>query len=217
MRDGNSKYISLLPLSHVTVQTGIEVLLDPEGHFKSARVLEDKEEKTTLVPTTIEAANRSGAKIAPYPLHDKLKYVAKDYRKWSGPEKQRIRGAKESNQMYLEQLKNLTKVRPEFEVVYKYLSEQDLLSDLVKAGIFGEVTDIIPSKYPGKDKPPIYRAVSGDVLGSFVRFDIADGKEPLWERTEVIQAWIEHYAQYLATLQKRAAAFGNFCCCGRGN
>lgn len=201
LRDGNSKYISLLPLSHVTVQTGIEVLLDPEGHFKSARVLEDKEEKTTLVPTTIEAANRSGAKIAPYPLHDKLKYVAKDYRKWSDPEKQRIRGAKESNQMYLEQLKNLTKVRPEFEVVYKYLSEQDLLSDLVKAGIFGEVTDIIPSKYPGKDKPPIYRAVSGDVLGSFVRFDIADGKEPLWERTEVIQAWIEYYAQYLATLE----------------
>ena len=72
---------TLLPVSHTTQNAHIEVIIDEDGDFLDAKVL-DRE--STLIPCTEESASRAGSKIAPYPLHDKLSYVAGDFVKYGG-------------------------------------------------------------------------------------------------------------------------------------
>src|SRR5690625_3336698 len=77
--------ITLLPVSHVMQSAQIEILVTPEGKFKSAKVI-NKENARTIVPATTSSANRSNAS-APHFIHDKLQYVAGDYVNYGGPKK----------------------------------------------------------------------------------------------------------------------------------
>ena len=65
---------TLLPISHTTQNAHIEVQVTEGGDFHSARVV-DKAEASTIIPCTEAAASRTGKRVAPYPLHDKLIYV----------------------------------------------------------------------------------------------------------------------------------------------
>src|SRR5690606_38999353 len=78
----NGQEYTLLPISHTTQTAHIEVLVTEEGEFHSASILGKKGE-ITLIPCTEDSASRSGTKIAPYPLHNKLSYVAGDLDKLS--------------------------------------------------------------------------------------------------------------------------------------
>src|SRR5699024_535138 len=78
--------ITLLPVSHVMQSAQIEILIDSEGNFISAKVIE-KENARTIVPVTTDSAIQSGAKTAPHYLHDKLSYVAGDYVAYGNDEK----------------------------------------------------------------------------------------------------------------------------------
>lgn len=78
-RDGTD--YMLLPISHTTQNAHIEVTVDEDGDFLNAKILN---KVSTVIPCTEESASRSGEKIAPYPLHDKLSYVAGDFIKYGG-------------------------------------------------------------------------------------------------------------------------------------
>lgn len=80
VKKGKDREYTLLPLSHTTQNAHIEVTIDEDGNFNAAKVLN---KENTLIPCTEDAASRSGSKIAPYPLHDKLSYVAGDFVKYS--------------------------------------------------------------------------------------------------------------------------------------
>ena len=82
---GNNEY-TLLPISHSTQTAHIEVVVTDKGEFHSAKVLD---KVITLMPASDSAASRSGSKIAPYPLHDKLSYVAGDLGDYGGGEKEK--------------------------------------------------------------------------------------------------------------------------------
>src|SRR5690625_8035430 len=69
--------ITLLPVSHVMQSAQIEVLIDRDGEFVSAKVIE-KENARTIVPATTATANRSSASARHY-IHDKLIYVDSEY------------------------------------------------------------------------------------------------------------------------------------------
>src|SRR5690625_5221984 len=75
----------LLPVSHTTQTAHIEVTVTEAGNFHSATVI-DRGDGNTLIPCTEDAANRSGiaANKRPYPLHDKLSFVAGDFIKYAG-------------------------------------------------------------------------------------------------------------------------------------
>src|SRR5690625_6945138 len=53
--------ITLLPVSHVMQSAQIEILVTPEGKFKSAKVI-NKENARTIVPATTSSANRRDRK-----------------------------------------------------------------------------------------------------------------------------------------------------------
>ena len=69
----------LMPIYHMTQQAQIEAVVDTDGGFRSARVLENKNERTTLIPCTEESAARTSAPVLPHPLFDNLSYLAGDY------------------------------------------------------------------------------------------------------------------------------------------
>ncbi|WP_040820098.1 type I-C CRISPR-associated protein Cas8c/Csd1 [endosymbiont of Tevnia jerichonana] len=76
--DGDAK---LMPISHTIQNAHIKIVIDGEGNFLRAEVLE---KIPIIIPATEASAGRSGTKPPPHPLADKLQYVAKDYPKFGG-------------------------------------------------------------------------------------------------------------------------------------
>ena len=80
----------LAPVGHILTNANIEVTLNTEGKFITARKVEKNEPKI-LIPVTEESGGRTSG-LAAHPLCEQLKYVA--------------RTNKEANGRYLEELKN---------------------------------------------------------------------------------------------------------------
>src|SRR5699024_12430636 len=68
--------VTLLPVAHMTQSAQIEVNITIDGEFMNAKVIDNER---TIVPMTLDSANRSGSAVRPHYLHDKLFYVAGDY------------------------------------------------------------------------------------------------------------------------------------------
>ena len=75
---GEGQQFTLLPVSHITQSAQIEVQLDLQGNFFQAKVI-PKDQARTIVPATLDSANRAGSKVAAHFLHDKIFYIAGDY------------------------------------------------------------------------------------------------------------------------------------------
>ena len=73
----------LLPVSHAFQQAHIEVTLDGNGNFESARRI-GKED--TALPATEKSAGRTNS-LEPHPLCDKVQYCAADYPAYGGKKK----------------------------------------------------------------------------------------------------------------------------------
>ncbi|MHC1723670.1 MAG: type I-C CRISPR-associated protein Cas8c/Csd1 [Aminipila sp.] len=118
--------IPLLRIGQSTQNAQIEILLDPDAQIISAHLINDKAEQMTVIPCTEGSIGRSGAKIAPHPLHDKLQYVAGDYSAHGG-DKVPGWGA------YMEQIDqwcNSTYCHPRVEVVRKFVSRGLLIEEI---------------------------------------------------------------------------------------
>lgn len=64
----------LFPIFHIAQNAHITVVLNAKGEFADARVV--TENPQTIIPATEESEARSGAKIAPHALCDRLMYLA---------------------------------------------------------------------------------------------------------------------------------------------
>jgi CRISPR-associated protein Csd1 len=186
----------LMPIYHMTQQAQIEATIDTEGCFRTARVLEDKRERTTLIPCTEKSAARSGTNAVPYPLFDKLIYLAGDYVKYRKPRHDRY-------PEYIAQLSEWCSspyAHPKVKAVLKYLKKGCLMHDLIAAGVlYVDESGNMPEKWKGgDDTPPIFKAVAGDQANAFVRFQVvpADGSEDLhsriWKDPSVWQSYIDY-------------------------
>lgn len=195
----------LMPVYHITMQAQIEVVIDTEGCWRSAKVLEDKNQRTTLIPCTESSAARSGTDAAPHPFFDKLMYLAKDYTIYRQSKKER----------FTEYIAQLTAwcdspyAHPKVCAVLKYLKKGCLMQDLISTGVlYRDNTGDLPKKWNGdkNDTPPIFKAVTDDQANAFIRFQVVpvDGSEDLnsriWEDPSVWQSYI-NYQNSLPTKQ----------------
>lgn len=64
----------LVPVSHILARADLEIALETDGRFASARAV-DKEEPKIPIPATEESAGRTSAACA-HPLCDQLCYLA---------------------------------------------------------------------------------------------------------------------------------------------
>jgi CRISPR-associated protein Csd1 len=123
------------PMAHRNKNVQVEVILDKDGNFCGARKLSEEEENT-IIPVTEDSDNRTSKMIAPHMLTDSLPYVAGDYEYYCKNEEKE--DAKKKFQEYIHQLEDWQKSKeshPKLDVIYRYLREKKLITDLVKAGI----------------------------------------------------------------------------------
>lgn len=209
---GEGQSFTLLPISHVTQSAQIEVTLDREGNFFKARVL-PKDEARTIVPATLDSANRSGSKVAAHFLHDKLFYVAGDYLKYGGEAKR-----SENYPQYINQLKDWAtdkSTHRKVELIYNYVKKGTVIENLVAEKVlFADEHGKLIEKWTKQDdekyeieKPEIYRVVTGDSSEALVRFTILSETptDPVvWEDKELYKV----FQQYLAGKMEEDADVG---------
>ncbi|MBS4209382.1 type I-C CRISPR-associated protein Cas8c/Csd1 [Bacillus sp. FJAT-50079] len=212
---GEGQRFTLLPISHVTQSAQIEVVLDHEGHFFKATVV-PKDRARTIVPATLDSANRSGAKVAAHYLHDKLFYAAGDYLKYGGEEK---RAKNYPN--YIEQMKDWATgevTHPKVELIYNYVKKGRLIEDLVNAEVlFVDENNKLIEKWTtqddkkyGRDKPDIYKVVTGQSSEALVRFTILSqypGDPVVWEDKSLYQTFQDYLASKMEEKSERGICY----------
>jgi CRISPR-associated protein Csd1 len=113
----------LMPTSHTVQNAHINIVIDGEGNFKSAEVLE----KTQIIlPATESSASRSSGE-APHPLADKLQYVAKDYPAYGGLKKAYFDGYQSQLRAWCESEYAHDKVK----AVLRYVEKGTVIADLI--------------------------------------------------------------------------------------
>ncbi len=209
---GEGQRFTLLPISHVTQSAQIAVTLDREGNFFKAEVV-PKEEARTIVPATLDSANRAGAKVAGHFIHDKLFYVAADYMRYGGEQKRA-----ENYAQYISQMKDWSTseyTHPKVELIYNYVKQGNVIRDLVTAQVlFVDENEKLIEKWTshddvkyGMEKPEIYKVVTGDSSESLVRFNILSeyaADPPVWEDIKLFHT----FQKYLASRMEETAAKG---------
>lgn len=198
----SGREFSLMPIAHTTQTAQLEVTITETGEFHSVKVLD---KISTLIPVSESSASRSGSKIAPHPLHDKLNYVAGDLVNYGG-------GKKEQEQFdaYINQLSewvNFENNNPYLKAVYNYLKKKELIKDLVEEGVIVLDNGKIIEKWSEKLKkekgnsPEVYTKVADKVSAAFVRFSVrtvdGDTQVELWKDKEIQQSFINYYHQFL--------------------
>ncbi|WP_172250202.1 type I-C CRISPR-associated protein Cas8c/Csd1 [Saccharibacillus deserti] len=200
----NGREYTLLPIAHTTQNAHIEVTLTMDGTFHGAVVVE-KEDADTLIPCTEESSSRAGSKIAPYPLHDKLSYVAGDFVAYGGQIKK-----EEPFAAYIQQLgdwANSPDATEKVKSIYRYLSQRRLIEDLVNEKVlFLDEEDKLIGKWDKKyealhgEKPKIFSVLAGEQESALVRFTIHSPHEILdkvWRDAEMYDSFIRHYSRQL--------------------
>lgn len=134
----------LAPISHITTQANIEITLDQDGNFISARTV-GKEEPKIIIPVTEKSAGRTSAPCA-HPLCDQLGYVAP-----FDPNK---------HELYVTALSDWAGsafTHPKLGPILRYVQAGTILSDLSGAGIL----QLTPEGAPAEDKAMVRWIVNG--------------------------------------------------------
>lgn len=130
----------LLPLGFIKKTIDLDITITEKGEFKGAKRYEksnkDEENEQSIIPATRESQSRTRA-IIPYPLTDKLLYLAGDLEKYCVKDKAK-KDAKEAHSKYINQLEKWRYsdyCHPKVEAVYAYISKNTLINDLIQAGV----------------------------------------------------------------------------------
>ncbi|WP_347490212.1 type I-C CRISPR-associated protein Cas8c/Csd1 [Desulfoscipio sp. XC116] len=202
-KGGNREY-TLLPVSHTTQNAHIEVAVDEDGDFLTAKPLE---KKNTVIPCTEEAASRSGSKVAPYPLHDKLSYVAGDFVKYGGKIKDSDDTPFDVYIRNLEAWANSPHATEKVKAIYTYLRKGRLIEDLVNVQVLhldetGQLIEKWDKKYEERfgGKPAIFSSGAAEQSSAFVRFNVysPESMDEVWKDRKMYASFIAFYNEKLS-------------------
>lgn len=201
----NEQEYTLLPISHTTQTAHIELTVTEAGEFYSAEVITEKNDASTLIPCTEKSASRAGEVTEPYPLHDKLNYVAGDFRAYGGKVKKEDKFA-----AYIKQLgewANSPHAVPKVKSIYTYLSKSRIIQDLVAHQVlYVDDNEQLIHKWEksleekfGK-KPLIYSVMTGGPESIFVRFNVYSPERyttEVWKDEDMYRSFIAFYREQL--------------------
>lgn len=198
----NGREYALIPISHTTQSAHIEVNLDGHGNFASAKVIE-KSDANTIIPCTEASASRTSAPV-PYPLFDKLVYVAGDFAHYGDVPK----GTPYED--YMDQLLSWCEssaAHDKVKSVYTYLRNGTLMADLIREKVLwvdgqnrliDKWTPELEQQYG--EKPDIFKVIASDQSAAFVRFAVqvpGVAEARLWRDPSVQQSFIQFYERKL--------------------
>ncbi|SPT77305.1 CRISPR-associated protein Cas8c/Csd1, subtype I-C/DVULG [Niallia circulans] len=196
---------TLLPIAHMTQGVQVTITVTTEGEFYKAEVV-PKEDARTITPMTLDSANRSGSKVAPHYIHDKLFYVAGDYIKFGTNAKRNDNFAN-----YLEQMEHWassTYGHHKVTAVTNYVAKGQVIQDLVTVGLIRkypdgklvEKWDNRASQVLNTDKPPLYQLLQQTIFDIGVRFTVVKSHpadKDIWEDKELFQRFIQYTNEVL--------------------
>jgi CRISPR-associated protein Csd1 len=204
----------LLPICHITAQAHIEIIINDEGNFLRAQIINNKNDATTIIPCTEESASKVGIKPACHPLCDKLQYVAGDYSKYGGTVTSGfLSDPEEPYRNYIEILGKWCEsefAHPKAEAVLKYAKKKTLIRDLVEYRLLFIGND---GKFLGKDQikrekgtVDIFSVINSQE-NAFVRWMVeqpGDLETKVWKDKTLWESWIKYY---LSTKRKESICF----------
>ena len=199
-----SDRIPLIPIAHIVQQTHIEISINQDGVFQSARV----DPFVTIIPCTEASAGRTNSPEA-HPLSDKLKYVASDFFSLTGekkPKPSKKEKVKSHHQEYINLLSSWTSsphTHPKLKAILKYFRSNDgkVLSDLCDASIYPLESGQIPKKWSGEKSavPAIYQSTANrapwDVFVRWRVFIPGDPEDRAFMDSTLWDQWISYYAE----------------------
>lgn len=131
----NFKVDDLLPPAFINQNAQLHVILDEDGDFQSANLI-DKNEAVTATPVSEKSASRTN-KPAPHALFDNLMYVAGDLSKYYLDEKK----VNIYDEFFTPYIKNLeewveSKYSNEYvKLIFSYLKRETLTKELIDSGV----------------------------------------------------------------------------------
>lgn len=156
----------LAPVSHIMARAQIEITLDQDGIFISARAVA-KEEPKIIIPVTEESAGRTSAPCA-HPLCDQLGYVSPyDAKKYD---------------LYVDSLSNWANSghsHPKLQPILTYVRRGTILADLSGA----EIIQLTPEGGPKDEKLMVRWVVNG--LGE-------TWNGPCWTDQALMKAFVDY-------------------------
>jgi len=185
----------LMPVSHTMQNAHIRIVLDGDGNFKRAEVLE----KTQIVlPATEKSAGRTRKPI-PHPLADKIQYVARDYPEFGGKK------AAEFDE-YVRQLDdwaNSDFSNAKIRAVRDYVKKGRIVADLVEQGILhvDENNQLIDAWPKERGEAPVLfkilpkknrKTEQGDALVCWSVEIVGDQEPDTWKDDQIQSAWIAY-------------------------
>ena len=185
----------LMPTSHTLQNTHINIVIDGEGHFRSASVLE----KTQIIlPATEDSASRGNIE-APHALADKLQYVAKDYAIYGGRKKAYF----ESYQKQLAAWCASEHAHPKVQAIYQYIKKGTVIADLVAYKIlFVDANHQLLTQWNSEngEAPKIFKVLpkekgaldQGSALVCWTVEKEADPNADTWKDDSIQKSWIAY-------------------------
>jgi CRISPR-associated protein Csd1 len=183
--------IGLLPIGHTPQQAHVEITIDVDGNFKSARTIQKVE---TVIPATEKSAGRT-ANCAPHPLCDKVQYCAIDYPKYGGRKPSFFEAYEEQLNAWCESEFSHPKAR----AVLKYVRNGRLILDLVSEKVLHLGTDgTLLTRWVNEGQAPdIFRFLTAkegarDQGDAFIRWQVWEPGNPcsaVWEDQSLQNAW----------------------------
>jgi CRISPR-associated protein Csd1 len=188
----------LMPISHTMQNAHINMVIDGEGNFKRACVLE----KTQIVlPATEKAAGRTSGE-APYPLADKIQYVAGDYPSYGGRKRSYFTGY----EIELRRWCNSPFTHPKAVAVHKYIKKGRVVADLISYAVLHvDESQTLRKGWPEEagEPPAIFKVLpkkkgeieQGDAMVCWSVEVVGDSVSATWQDTGLQQCWMEYNAQ----------------------
>lgn len=196
---------TLLPVAHMTQGMQVTITVTREGDFYKAEVV-PKEEAQTITPMTLDSANRSGSKVAPHYIHDKLFYVAGDYAVFSTD-----KNRNDNFNVYLKQMEQWADSaysHPKVKAIKNYVAKRRVIQDLIEAGLIctypdGKIVekwDNSVSRILNMDKPELYQLLQQTIFDIGVRFNVLKSdptERDVWEDSELFDLFIRYTNEVL--------------------
>jgi len=199
----------IMPVAHTLQNAHIHIVLDGDGNFKRASVLEKQQ---IVLPATEKSAGRTSGQ-APHPLADKIQYIARDYPDYGGRKKSFF----ESYQKELAAWCSSDFFHPKAVAVLNYINKGVVVEDLVNAAIlfldgeeklmlywphekdddypvpqiFKVMPTLTKAKRVEKDKPEIE---PGDALVCWSVEVDGNADSATWRDKSLQQSWIDYCA-----------------------
>ncbi len=190
----------LMPVSHTLQNAHINIVIDGQGNFRRAEVLD----KTQIIlPATEESAGRTSGE-APHPLADKIQYVAQDYAEYGGKKKPYFA----SYEQQLAQWCASPYAHPKVQAVHAYISKGRVIADLIEHNIlYSDENGQLLTKWPfeitaERPEPPIFKVLpkkegkieQGDALVCWSVEVEEEAGSKTWEDQSLQQSWIDFNA-----------------------